>query len=185
MLMEFSQICEADVIWDALRSVPLIVLFVGAVWFWARKKRVWAMVCALVGALTSTLLVRPANTMASVYNPSCQVTIVNVVTTSMLQILLVAYLGTEAEWSNWKVDLGLGSMAGISLALARGLAVPGLPWIGIILHSMALAAAGVLVLLLIRKLKDRSFASTLAAALLLAVTVTLFARAMGYRFVLE
>jgi len=183
--MRFFQIHETTMLWAVIRNVPAIVLFVGGVWYWAREKRARSMTLTLVGAVASSLLIRSTNPMASISKEPCEITIVTIVAMSMLQALLVAYLGTEAEWSNWKVDLGLGSMAGITLAVARGLALPGPPWIRIVLHSLALAAVGVLALLVIRKLKERTLPSTLATALLLAVVMTLLARSMGYRFIPE
>lgn len=183
--MRLFQIRDAGVLWGMVRNVPLIVLFVSAVWYWAQEKRARSMICTLTGALASALLIRSTNPTLGDYSKPGNITILTIVTMSALQVLLVVYLGTEAEWSNWKVDLGLGSMAGLSLAVAQGLASQGPPWIGIILHSLVLATAGVLVLLVIRKLKEQSLTSTLAGALLLGALMILVARAVGYQIVLE
>lgn len=183
--MRLFQVHKMDLVWGILQNVPVIVLFVSAVWYWARKRRVHSMTCALIGALASSFLIRSTEPMASDYSEPYEVTVVTVMTMSLLQGLLVAYLGTEAEWSNWRVDLGLGSMAGIALAVAQGLTSQGPPWIGIILHTIALATAGVLMLLGIRKLKEQTLTSALVSALLLGVMATLLARATGSQLILK
>ncbi len=183
--MRFLQAGQTDIFWGIMQNVSLVVLFVSAVWHWAREKKARSITFTLIGAVVSSLLIPSANPTANSYNQPYEVTVGTAVTMSVLQVLLVAYLGTEAEWSNWKVDLGLGSMAGIALTVAQGLALQGPPWISLILHSVALAAVGVLVLLGIRKLKDQTLMSALTSALLLAVVMTLLAKAMGYRLILE
>jgi hypothetical protein len=112
------------------------------------------------------------------------VTAVNIVSMSLLQVLLAAYLGTEADWSNEKTDLLLGAMAGISLAVTQGLASQALPVIGIIGHGIALAAMAGGVLLGIRKLKNQTLVSALANGALLAIATTLFISAIDYGYFL-
>jgi hypothetical protein len=183
--MRFLQIHQPHILWSITQNVLVIMLFVSAVWYWAREKRIRSMTCTLAGALVSSLLVRSTKPMASDYNEPYEITIVTMISMSVLQALLVTYLGTEAEWSNWRVDLGLGSMAGISLAVGQGLASQGPPWIRTVLHGLALAATGVVVLLTIRKLKEQTLLSALASTLLLTVMMTVIGRAMGYRLILE
>ncbi len=183
--MRFFQIHGADLFWDILQSIPIVVLLASAVWYWTRERRWLSMACALIGAFASSLLIHSTKPLASDYGEPCEVTIVTVVTMSLLQILLVAYLGTEAEWSNWKADLGLGSIAGISLAVAQGPISQGAPWIGSVLQGMGLAAASILMLLGIRKLKEQTLVSAVVSALLLAVVMTLLAKVMGYRLILD
>jgi hypothetical protein len=186
VLMEFLQIHDwRGVLWGVLQNASVILLLTGAVWYWAREQRARSTVCGLVGALASSLLIRSSQPMASDYNEPCEVTIVTVVAMSLFQLLLVAYLGTEARWSNWRVDVGLGSMTGVSLAVAQGLTLQSPRWMGMILHSLGLTATSVLVLLGMRKLREQTLTSALRIALLLAVVTTLLTRAMHYQLILE
>lgn len=168
------------VFWELVQIAPVIVLFITAVWLWARMRKVWSVACALGGAVVGSLLVRLTELTANGYCEPLAVTGVNIVSMSLLQILFTAYLGTEANWSNRKTDLLLGAMAGISLAVAQGLAPQGLPLIAIVGHGIPLAAVGSLVLLGIRKLKNQTLASALANGALLAVATTLFISAIDY-----
>jgi hypothetical protein len=181
--MRFFQIHETGLFWGIVQGVPAAVLFVSAVWFWARERRARSVICALVGALASSFLVHAKKPMAVDYSESFGVAFLTIVTTSLLQVLLVVYLGTEAEWSNWKADLGLGSMAGIALAVAQGPVSQGASWIGRILQGAILAVAGILVLLGIRKLKEKTLTTALASALLLGAMMMILVEAMGYRFI--
>jgi hypothetical protein len=171
-----------SVFWEFVQNVPVIVLFIIAVWLWARTRKAYAVACALCGAAVGSLLARftePATN--GTYEPIA-VTIVNVASLSLLQILLAAYLGTEANWSNRKTDLLLGAMTGVSLAVAQGLVSQGLSLVCMTGRGVALAAVGGLVLLGIRKLKNETLVSALANGALLAVAATLFVSAMDHGY---
>jgi hypothetical protein len=172
------------VFWEFIQNVAVIVLFVTAVWYWARRRKVRSIGCALGGAIAGSLLIRFTEPVASGYHEPIEVTAVNIVSMSLLQVLLAAYLGTEADWSNEKTDLLLGAMAGISLAVTQGLASQALPVIGIIGHGIALAAMAGGVLLGIRKLKNQTLVSALANGALLAIATTLFISAIDYGYFL-
>jgi hypothetical protein len=109
---------------------------------------------------------------------------VNVVSVSLLQVLLAVYLGTEADWSNEKTDLFLGAMTGVSLAVAQESALQGLSHFDIVGRGIPLALMGGLVLLGIRRLKNQTLTSALANGSLLAVVTTLFVSAVDYGHVL-
>jgi hypothetical protein len=183
--MRFLQTARSDILWGTLRNAPLVVLFVGAVWHWARERKISSITYVILGAAVGSLLISSTKSMASGYSVPGKITAVTFVTMSLFQVLLVAYLGTEAEWSNWRVDVGLGSVAGVCLAAAQGLATQGPPGINAILHSVALAAVGALGLLGMRKLKERTLFSALASALLLGIVMTLVAKAVDYQLILQ
>jgi hypothetical protein len=172
------------VFWEFIQNFPVILLFVVAVWLWAKERRAQAGACAVSSGVIGSLVIRFTEPMASGYTEPWTITWVNAVTMSLLQVLFAAYLGSEANWSNWKVDLGLGGLAGVSLAVAQGLASQGSPLIGVVLHSIALAVGGALVLVGIRKLKNESLVSALASAILLVIVMTLFISAIDYGYFL-
>jgi hypothetical protein len=172
------------VFWEFIQNFPVILLFVVAVWLWAKERRAQAGTCAVSSGVIGSLVIRFTEPMASGYTETWTITWVNAVTMSLLQVLFAAYLGSEANWSNWKVDLGLGGLAGVSLAVAQGLASQGSPLIGVVLHSIALAVGGALVLVGIRKLKNESLVSALASAILLVIVMTLFISAIDYGYFL-
>lgn len=183
--MRLFQTHWTSVLWGSLRNAPLIALFVSAVWHWAREKKMSSIVYVLLGAAISSLLIRSTGPIAGDYGEPDQVTAVTFVTLSLLQVLLVVYLGTEAEWSNCKFDVGLGAMTGISLAVAQGLAPQSPSWIYTALLSVGLGAVAALALLGMRKLKERPLPSALASALLLGAAMTLLIQAAGLQLVLE
>lgn len=169
-----------NVFWEFVQNVPVIVLFIIAVWLWARTRKVYAVVCALCGAVVGSLLTRFTELGTNGSYEPIAITIVNVVSLSLLQVLLAAYLGTEANWSNQKTDILLGAMMGVSLAVAQGLVSQGLPLIGMTGRGIALAIVGGMVLLGIRKLKNETLVSALANGALLAVAATLFVSAVDH-----
>jgi hypothetical protein len=162
-----------------LHNGVVIVLLVAAVWYWAQRKKAASMGCALGGAIARPLLVAlTEGTMGGPYRP-LNVTLVNGVSLALLQMLFVAYLGTEARWSNWRVNLGIGSVTGVSLAVAQGIAAPGAPLLAAASISGALAVGGALVLVGIRTLKGRTLVMALVSAALMAVAMTVVVSAAG------
>ena len=177
--MRFFQVDESSIIWTTLQTVLLVALFVSGVWHWAREKRFRSMACALVGAFTGSLLIQLTRPLAGGGKPF-EATALVMMSMTLLQVLLVVYLGSEADWSNWRVDVGLGSIVGISMGVARTLAAQGALWLDAVVQSIALAVPAVLGLLGIRKLKERTLPSALAAAVLLVATVTAILFSLGY-----
>jgi hypothetical protein len=169
------------ILWGFLQNAPVIMLLAAAVWYWAQKKKACSITCALGGAVAGPLLVHFTELVTGGHHEPLTVTLVNIVSLSLLQVLLVAYLGTEANWSNWRVDLGLGSLAGVSLAVAQGFTSQGARLVAAVLPSMVLAVGGTLALVGIRKLKGRTLALALASAALLAAVMTLLINAVDGR----
>jgi hypothetical protein len=165
--------------WEFVRNAPVIVLLVAAVWYWGQEKKAQSMACALGGAVARPLLVRFTDPTLGIYREPTGVTVVNIISMGLLHVLLVAYLGTEANWSNWKVDLGLGSLAAVSLAVSQGLVLPGAPLVTTVLPSLGLAVGGALAFVGIRTLKGRTLFLALASAAVLAAAVTLVVSAIG------
>ena len=170
--------------WEFIKDAPVIVLFIIAVWLWARTRKASAVACALSGAVIRSLLIRFVGSATNRHCDALAVTAVNVVSMGLLQVLLVAYLGTEANWSNEKTDLFVGAMTGVSLAVAQGPPSQGSPRVDIIARGFALAVMGSLALLSIRKLKNKTLTSALANGSLLAVATTFFVSAVDYGYVL-
>lgn len=172
------------IFWEFVKNAPVIVLFIIAVWLWARTRKTSAVACALCGAVVRSLLLRFAGPATNGYYEDLAITAVNIVSISLLQVLLAAYLAAEADWSNEKTDLFLGAMTGVSLAVAQGPASQGLPSVDIIGRGILLAVMGGLALLGIRRLKNQTLTSALANGSLLAVATTLFVSAVDYGHVL-
>ena len=170
--------------WEFIKDAPVIVLFIIAVWLWARTRKASAVACALCGAVIRSLLIRFVGSATNRHCDALAVTAVNVVSMGLLQVLLVAYLGTEANWSNEKTDLFVGAMTGVSLAVAQGPAWQGWPRVDLIGRGIPLAVMGGLVLLGIRRLKNQRLASVLANGSLLALATTFLVSAVDYGYVL-
>jgi fluoride ion exporter CrcB/FEX len=173
------------VLWEFVQNFPVIMLFVIAVWLWARERKAESSLCAVSGAVIGSLAIRFTEPLASGYHEPWSITLVNVVTMSLLQILFTVYLGSEADWSNWKVDVVLGGLAGISLAVAQGLASQGSPLIEFVLQGIALITVSSVALVGIRQLKDKPLATALASVVLLGFVAALVSSVITYRYFLS
>ena len=129
------------VIWELIQNLPLVLSFVLTVWWWAHEEKRKAIVCLVVGSIVNAVVIRFTEPSIHGYYETVQTTLVNVVSLGLLMFLFAAYLGSEAQWSNRKTDVLLGSLAGIFLGMAQGLTSSGDLMIGIVLHSLALALA--------------------------------------------
>lgn len=181
--MQITQFLNA-IFWEYIQNLPVILLFVTAVWFWAEERRKEALICITVSALSGALIIRFTEPLISGYEEPLSTTLVNIVSFGLLQIIFAAYLASETKWSNWKIDMALGGLAGVSLAVAQGIASQGSPLIGIILHSIALGTIGALVVIAIRKLKQQSLTEALKNALLITTFMTLIISVIDYGYLL-
>ncbi|MEJ5309444.1 MAG: hypothetical protein WHX52_06705 [Anaerolineae bacterium] len=172
------------IFWEFVQNVPVLVLFVAAVWLWAKGRRREAIVCSVIGAVVGSLLIRFTEPLISGYHEPWAVTLVNIVAFAGLQVLFAAYLGTESRWSSWKTDALFGGGAGVGLALAQGVAADGAPWIGIVLHGLALGLIGALLLGGLRRQKDKPLKTALINAVWLALLMTLVISAIDYSYLL-
>ena len=166
--------------WEFVHRVPVIVLLVTAVWYWAQGKRGRSIACALGGAVAGPLLVRLGSAATGAAREALEATVVNAISMSLLHLLLVAYLGTEANWSNWRFDLVLGGLAGLSLALAERIAVREASLAAALWPSLAFGAGGALGLLVIRELKRCTLALALTGGALLAALMTIVGGPIGF-----
>ena len=80
------------------------------------------------------------------------------------------------------MDGALGALAGAGFALAQGLAAPGAPVIGIVLHSVALALAAAVVLILVRRMKAQTLREALGNAALVTVVMTAIITVIDYGY---
>jgi hypothetical protein len=172
------------VLWEFLQNLPVIVFFAAAVWLWSQGERGKAIACVVCGAVIGSLVIRFTEVMADGGREPLAVTVLNIVVLSLLQALFTAYLGSEKKWSSWRTDLILGGIAGLSLAIGQGLAALGAPVIGIALHSVALAMAGVLVLVGIRVLKGRTLVQAVLYSVPITVAMTVVISIVDYGYLL-
>jgi len=166
--------------WEFVQRVPPIVLLVAAVWCWAQGKKRSSIVCALGGGVAGPLLARFSAAVTGGAGEALEVTVVNALSMILLHLLLVAYLGTEANWSNVKVDLGLGGLAAVCLAVLEGITTGRANVAAALWPSAPLGASGALALLAIRGLKGQKLALALASAALLGALITMAAGAIGF-----
>jgi len=171
-----------SVFWEFWQNLPVIAFFVVAVWLWAKGSKARAIGCAVTGAVVGSLVIRFTEVMADGSREAMSVTLINMVALSVMQVLFMAYLGVEREWSNWKTDLMLGGVAGVLLAITQGLAAPGALLIGVILHSAALALVGGMVLIGVRLLKGQSLVKASLYSVLITVTMTLVISLLDYSY---
>jgi hypothetical protein len=171
-----------SVFWEFWQNLPVIVLFVVAVWLWAQGNRAKAIGCAVAGAVIGSLVIRFTEVMADGSREPVSVTLTNVVVLSVMQTLFMMYLGVEKEWSNWKTDVMLGGVAGVLMAITQALAASGAMLVGVILHSVALAMGGALVLIGVRKLKGQSLIRAALYSVLMTVTMTLVISLLDYSY---
>jgi len=170
------------IFWEFIQNAPVLVLFMATVWLWAKGRRRDAIVCSAISAVVGSLLIRFTEPLISGYHEPWSITLVNIVAFGALQVLFAAYLGTESRWSNWKTDALFGALAGVGLALAQGIASDGSPWIGIVLHGLALGLIGALLMRAMRQQRDKPLKTALLNATWLALFMTLVISAIDYSY---
>ncbi|MBN1873820.1 MAG: hypothetical protein JXA33_06290 [Anaerolineae bacterium] len=171
------------IFWEFIQNAPVLILFVAAIWLWAKDRRRDAVLCILVSAIAGALLIRVTEPLISGYHEPWSITLVNIVTFSILEVLFTAYLSMENRWSNWYTDALLGALAGVGIALAQGLAAGGgSPWLGIVLHSLALGLIGTLLMSGLRRQKNKPLKTALINATGLAIFMTLIISAIDYSY---
>jgi hypothetical protein len=171
-----------SVFWEFWQNLTVILPFVVAVWLWTRGSVAKAIGCALIGAIGGSLVIRFTEVMADGSREAVRATLINVVALSVMQIPFVAYLSVEKQWSNWKTDLVLGAVAGLLLAISQGLATPGGLLIGVVLHSIALATVGAMVMVGVRLLRGQSLIKAALFSVLITVTMTLVISLLDYGY---
>jgi hypothetical protein len=172
------------IFWEFVQNLPVIVMFVMAVWYWAQGRRKEALICVTVSAISGALVIRFTEPLISGYEESMTTTLVNMVTFGLLQALFVAYIASDIKWSNWKMDLILSGTAGVGLAIAQGVSSPGASLIGVVLHSLALGVMSALVIIAIRKSKQQTRVDALKNALLITTLMTLIISVIDYGYFL-
>jgi hypothetical protein len=172
------------IVWELIQNLPLILSFVLTVWWWAHRDKRKAIACLVIGSIVNALVIRFTEPSIHGYYETVGTTLVNVVSLGLLMFLFAAYLGSEAKWSNRRIDVLLGGLAGIFLGTAQGLASSGDLMIGIVLHSLALALAAPVVLIGIRALKGQTLSTALKGALLVSVMMTIIISLLDYSYFL-
>ena len=75
------------IFWEFIQNAPVLVLFVAAVWLWAKGRRRDALVCIVIGAVVGSLLIRFTEPLISGYHEPWSVTLVNVVAFGGLKVV--------------------------------------------------------------------------------------------------
>ncbi|MFP4344044.1 MAG: hypothetical protein ACLFU8_05065 [Anaerolineales bacterium] len=172
--------------WEFVQNLPVLLGFAAAVWWWAQGERGKAVAVCVLGGLVGAVVIRytEAWKIGRPFMEPWSVTLVNVAGFALFTFLGMVYTGSETRWSSWRTDLLLGALIGGGFALAQGLAFPGAPLIGILLHSLALATAGAVVLLMMRRAKARTLTAALINALLVTLVMTAIITVIDYSYLL-
>jgi hypothetical protein len=166
--------------WEFVQNLPSVLLFIMAVWFWARHSKGIAIALILVNSLVCPLIIRVTEPYKHGYVESLSTTIANIAALGILMFILVPYLGTESKWSNVRMDLVLGWLAGALLGIAQGLTTPEIPLVGVLLHSAALMLVTPLILLGTRYLRNQTFSKAMVKALLITSIMTVVISLLDY-----
>ncbi|MBN2004786.1 MAG: hypothetical protein JXA21_15620 [Anaerolineae bacterium] len=167
------------IFWELVENLPIILLFVTAVWLWAHQHRRNAVICCIVGGVSSALIIRFTEPFFSGYYEPWALTLVNVGIFTLLQVPFVAYLGTKTKWGTRVTDSLLGGITGVGIAIAQGIA-GNIQWITVVLHALALGIVGTLLIGSIRHYAQYSLQKALIAALLFVVFMTLLIGLIDY-----
>ena len=168
--------------WEFFQNIWGVVLFVAAVWFWAHQNRGKALVCMVIGGAATALAIYVTEAIKSGHAETLAILMANLVSMIVLQLLIAPYLGSEARWSNHKIDILVGVLAGVGLALAQKLADPTSPLIGVALHAIALGVACAVILINVRKLKANTLRGALGGGILIAVVMTIIIGLIDYAY---
>lgn len=168
------------VFWELVENLPIILLFVTAVWLWTRQRRRDAIICCTVGGVSTALLIRFVEPFISGYYEPWVLSLLNIGLFVLLQIPFVAYLGAEAKGSR-VIDSLLGGATGVGLAVAQGI-TGSASWAATVLHAVALGIVGALLLGSIHHLAQGSLRKALIMILLFVVFMTLLISIIDYHY---
>ncbi len=166
--------------WEFVQNLPSVLLFVMAVWFWARHSKGIAIAFILVNSLVCPFIIRITEPYKHGYVEPLSTTIANIIALGILMFFLVPYLGAESKWSNVRMDLVLGWLAGALLGIAQGLSTPEMPLIGVVVHSAALMLVTPLILIGTRYLRNQTFLEAMGKTLLITSIMTVVIGLLDY-----
>ncbi len=170
--------------WEFFQNIWGVVFFVAAVWLWSRANRGKALVCIVAVGVASAGAIYLTEAIKSGHQETLLLLLANIVSMTLLPMLIVPYLSREARWSSRKTDVLVGLLAGAGLAIAQKLADPASPWIGVAVHAVALGAAAAMVLISVRGLKVKTLPAALGWAALIATAMTLIIGLIDYSYLL-
>lgn len=166
--------------WEFVQNLPSVLLFIMAVWFWTRHSKGIAIALILVNSLACPLIIRVTEPYKHGYIEPLSTTITNIISLGILMFILVPYLGAESKWSNVRMDLLLGWLAGALLGIAQGLTTPEMPLVGIVVHSAALMLVTPLILMGTRYLRNQTFLEAMFKTLLITSIMTIVIGLLDY-----
>jgi hypothetical protein len=143
-----------------------------------------ALICLVAGSISTALIIRFTLPFIRGYTENMTVTVLNMLSLCVILPLFTVYLGSEARWNNWKMDAILGGLAAMLLAIGQGIASAGVPWLDIVLHTVALGLSAPVVLINARALKAKPLPEALNGALLIALMMTAIISMLDYSYFL-
>jgi hypothetical protein len=112
-----------EVFWEFAQNLPIVTSFFAALQLWQQGQQVAAIACSGIGGVAGALNIRAVERRFKGNAEPLRVTIANVLIMPLLMLAFVLYL--SAGWSNWRTDLLAGTLAGVGLGAAQGLAIQG------------------------------------------------------------
>ncbi len=171
------------IFWELVKNLPVMVLFVAAIWLWSHQRRRDAVFCCIASAVSGPLLIHVIEPLVSGGRGLWGVTLINIAVFGILQMFFTIYLGTEGKWSSRNTDFVLGALAGIGMALAQGIAANGELSVAVILrHMLALSVAFALLVNGIRQLKVKSFRDAMLGALIVNILISVAISVIDYSY---
>jgi hypothetical protein len=105
-------------VWEFAQNLPLVVGFIVALERWQQGEEMIAIACMVAGSVAAALVIRV--TEPKIFEGHCesmQAVIANVLTFSLLMLVLVIYLSTS--WSRWWMDVAGGLIVAVVLAVVQ------------------------------------------------------------------
>jgi hypothetical protein len=161
--------------WELAQNFPPLVGFLMAAWLWQEQQPIQALFWILAGGFSGALLLRLTQFKITARLQPESITVTNISVLTSVMLLSVIYLMSDTAWSNWRVDLMIGIIAGLLWAFFR-LSIGAAPfsrrdWLR---HALPLSLSVPLLLGTVRWLAGSSLLLALIGAILITVGFTLF-----------
>ena len=105
-------------VWEFAQNLPLVVGFIVALERWQQGEEMSAVACMVAGSVIAALVIRVTEPkIFEGHRESMLAVIANILTFSLLMLVLVAYLSTD--WSRWWMDVAGGLIVAVVLAVVQ------------------------------------------------------------------